>query len=114
MSSIGINSTSGPVDLSSLVAKQLSKVQQNLPRPNPGSWHIQHLRAMVDELSAVTAACVDYMDYVKEKPVSWALKEMEYAFEWPACLFLYLYDVQGICKQYSTNYQFHSSLAWSD
>ena len=87
MSSFGINTTSSPDDLSSLVTKQLLKAQQNLTQPSPGLWHIQDLRTMVDELSAIAAVCVNYMDHVKEKQVSQALKEMEYAFEWPACLF---------------------------
>lgn len=78
-------STSDSLELGPLVYRQLLKRQQELPRPNRGIWHIQDLRTMVDELSKISAVCSEYMDHVKEKQVSRALKEMEYAFEWPAC-----------------------------
>ncbi|KAL5411206.1 hypothetical protein PMIN04_010328 [Paraphaeosphaeria minitans] len=72
--------TAGSLDLGRLVQQQLSHAQRELAA---GALEtLEDLDTMVNELSKIAKICADYMDHVKEKPVTRAFEEMEYGFEW--------------------------------
>ncbi|KAL5408046.1 hypothetical protein PMIN04_011535 [Paraphaeosphaeria minitans] len=91
------------MDLGSLVQQQLSLAESGLPVGAPRT--LEDLDNVVKELCKIAKICFDYMEHVKEKPVTRALKEMEYGFEWDR----FIQEIQRDCSSSSPTFLFHAA-----